>query len=60
MLSETGPSETGLDETGLDEIAKAHAILAVIEDRHRRELGDDTYRVFKSALRAIADGRRER
>lgn len=54
------PSETGLDEIGLDEIAKARAILAVIEDRHRRELGDDTYRVFKSALTAIADGRRER
>ncbi|MEU0462978.1 hypothetical protein ABZ215_03120 [Amycolatopsis sp. NPDC006131] len=55
MSSETGPSETGLDE-----IAGARAILADIEDRHRRELGDDTYRVFKSALTAIADGRRER
>jgi DNA-binding MarR family transcriptional regulator len=39
--------------TGLDEISKARAILGGIEQRHRRELGDDAYQAFKKALEQI-------
>ncbi|CNE72587.1 MarR family transcriptional regulator [Mycobacterium tuberculosis] len=41
-------------ERGLDEIAKARAILAGIEDRHRRTLGDAAYTAFKDAFQRIA------
>lgn len=40
-------------EAGLDEISTARAILADIERRHRRDLGDETYQVFKAALEQI-------
>lgn len=49
-------------ERGLDEMAKARAIIAGIEDRHRRALGEERYAVFKDAFREIArdrSGRRE-
>ncbi|MFD0886621.1 MarR family winged helix-turn-helix transcriptional regulator [Streptosporangium algeriense] len=45
-------------ETGLDEIDKARAILAQIERRHRRQLGDDDYRTFKATLERIARSQR--
>ncbi|WP_235037328.1 MarR family winged helix-turn-helix transcriptional regulator [Actinomadura sp. K4S16] len=45
-------------ERGLDEIAKARAILAGIEDRHRRALGDERYAVFKDAFHEIARSQR--
>ncbi|MER7211582.1 MarR family transcriptional regulator [Streptosporangium sp. NPDC000239] len=45
-------------ETGLDEIDKARAILARIERRHRQELGDDDYRIFKAALGHITRSQR--
>ncbi|WP_245667055.1 MarR family winged helix-turn-helix transcriptional regulator [Actinomadura latina] len=41
-------------EHGLDEIAKARAILAAIEDRHRRALGDEHYTAFKDAFQQVA------
>ena len=41
-------------ESGLDEIGKARAVLALIERRHRQEVGDDAYRVFRTALERIA------
>ncbi|MFA1544291.1 MarR family winged helix-turn-helix transcriptional regulator [Actinomadura monticuli] len=41
-------------ERGLDEIAKARAILAAAEERHRRALGDETYTVFKDAFERVA------
>ncbi len=40
-------------EHGLDEIAKARAILADIEDRHRRALGDAEFTAFKDAFQRI-------
>lgn len=40
-------------EHGLDEIAKARAILADIEDRHRRALGDAAFTAFKDAFQRI-------
>ncbi|MFG1852518.1 MarR family winged helix-turn-helix transcriptional regulator [Actinomadura geliboluensis] len=40
-------------EHGLDEIAKARAILADIEDRHRRALGDAAFSAFKDAFQRI-------
>jgi DNA-binding MarR family transcriptional regulator len=40
-------------EHGLDEIAKARAILAAIEDRHRRTLGGEPYTAFKDAFQRI-------
>ncbi|WP_067168679.1 MarR family winged helix-turn-helix transcriptional regulator [Microtetraspora niveoalba] len=43
---------------GLDEVAKARAILADIEERHRRELGEDAYRAFTSALHRVAKAQR--
>ncbi|MES9604898.1 MarR family transcriptional regulator [Actinomadura sp. NPDC000929] len=45
---------------GLDEIAKARAILASIEDRHRRALGDERFTVFRDALAEIARSQRDR
>ncbi len=45
-------------ESGLDEIDKARAILALIEQRHRLELGDDAYRTFKTALERVARAQR--
>ncbi|MEU8122312.1 MarR family transcriptional regulator [Spirillospora sp. NPDC049024] len=45
-------------ERGLDEIAKARAILAGIEDRHRRALGAERYTVFKDAFHEIARSQR--
>lgn len=45
-------------ERGLDEIAKARAILAGIEDRHRRALGNERYTVFKDAFHEIARSQR--
>lgn len=44
---------------GLDEIAKARAILASIEDRHRRALGDERFTVFRDALAEIARSQRD-
>lgn len=38
---------------GLDEIAKARAILAAIEDRHRRTLGGERYTAFKDAFQQV-------
>ncbi len=35
-------------EHGLDEIAKARAILAAIEDRHRQTLGNEHYTAFRT------------
>ncbi|XRQ14059.1 MarR family winged helix-turn-helix transcriptional regulator [Actinomadura welshii] len=40
-------------ERGLDEIAKARAILAGIERRHRRALGDERFDAFKDAFQEI-------
>ncbi|GII03324.1 MarR family winged helix-turn-helix transcriptional regulator [Planobispora takensis] len=40
-------------EHGIDEIAKAHAILAAIERRHRRALGEDAYAAFKNAFQEV-------
>ncbi|WP_245868265.1 MarR family winged helix-turn-helix transcriptional regulator [Actinomadura meyerae] len=40
-------------ERGLDEIAKARAILAGIEDRHRRALGDAAFTAFKDAFQRV-------
>ncbi|MGW5415739.1 MarR family winged helix-turn-helix transcriptional regulator [Actinomadura geliboluensis] len=40
-------------EHGLDEIAKARAILADIEVRHRRALGDAAFSAFKDAFQRI-------
>ncbi|NVI91803.1 MarR family transcriptional regulator [Actinomadura sp. BRA 177] len=40
-------------EHGLDEIAKARAILAAIEDRHRQTLGNEHYTAFKDAFERI-------
>ncbi|MFF4240255.1 MarR family winged helix-turn-helix transcriptional regulator [Actinomadura geliboluensis] len=40
-------------EHGLDEIVKARAILADIEDRHRRALGDAAFTAFKDAFQRI-------
>ena len=40
-------------EHGLDEIAKARAILADIEDRHRRALGDAAFTPYKHAFQRI-------
>lgn len=37
-------------ERGLDEIAKARAILAAIERRHRENLGEERYVAFKDAF----------
>ncbi|WP_239114654.1 MarR family winged helix-turn-helix transcriptional regulator [Planotetraspora kaengkrachanensis] len=45
-------------ETGLDEIGKGRAILAQIEQRHRGDLGDETYLVFKDALKHITGSQR--
>ncbi|RBM16614.1 MarR family transcriptional regulator [Prauserella sp. PE36] len=45
-------------EAGVDEVAKARAILAAIEQRHREELGDETYRTFKTALEHITHSQR--
>jgi DNA-binding MarR family transcriptional regulator len=45
-------------ESGLDEISKARAILARIEQRHRQELGDGTYRTFQTALEHITRSQR--
>ncbi|GAA2460089.1 winged helix DNA-binding protein [Actinomadura vinacea] len=45
-------------EHGLDEIAKARATLARIEQRHREDLGEDTYRAFKTALAHITRSQR--
>jgi DNA-binding MarR family transcriptional regulator len=39
--------------SGRDEIAKARAILGDIERRHRRQLGDEVYRGFRSALEQV-------
>ncbi|GIH95488.1 MarR family winged helix-turn-helix transcriptional regulator [Planobispora siamensis] len=41
-------------EHGIDEIAKAHAILAGIERRHRRALGEEAYAAFKNAFQEVA------
>jgi DNA-binding MarR family transcriptional regulator len=45
-------------ESGLDEIGKARAILARIEERHRQELGSDTYRTLKTALEHLTRSQR--
>jgi DNA-binding MarR family transcriptional regulator len=47
-------------ERGLDEIAKARAILADIEDRHRRTLGDERFAAFKDAFQEITGDRTAR
>lgn len=45
-------------EHGLDEIAKARAILAAIERRHRESLGEERFAVFKDAFQEIARSQR--
>ncbi|MFI0407358.1 MarR family winged helix-turn-helix transcriptional regulator [Actinomadura sp. 3N508] len=45
-------------EHGLDEIAKARAILAAIERRHREELGEERFTAFKDAFQEVARGQR--
>lgn len=45
-------------EHGLDEIAKARAILADIEQRHRQTLGEERFGAFKDALQEIARNQR--
>ncbi|RFS82888.1 MarR family transcriptional regulator [Actinomadura spongiicola] len=45
-------------EHGLDEIAKARAILASIERRHRESLGDARFDVFKAAFQEVVRGQR--
>jgi DNA-binding MarR family transcriptional regulator len=40
-------------EHGIDEITKARAILAAIERRHRRALGERAYADFKNALEQV-------
>ncbi|TDC45023.1 MarR family transcriptional regulator [Actinomadura sp. KC345] len=41
-------------EHGLDEIAKARAILAGIERRHRRAMGEERFDAFKEAFQEVA------
>ncbi|MGP4028299.1 MarR family winged helix-turn-helix transcriptional regulator [Actinomadura sp. 3N407] len=43
---------------GLDEVAKARAILADIEQRHRHALGEERYDAFKDAFREVACNQR--
>jgi DNA-binding MarR family transcriptional regulator len=45
-------------ERGLDEIAKARAILAGIERRHRDALGADSYAAFKDAFQRVTADQR--
>ncbi|MGH3243556.1 MAG: MarR family winged helix-turn-helix transcriptional regulator [Spirillospora sp.] len=45
-------------ERGLDEIARARAILASIERRHREELGDERFTAFKDAFQEVARSQR--
>ncbi|RKS69119.1 MarR family transcriptional regulator [Actinomadura pelletieri DSM 43383] len=45
-------------EHGLDEIAKARAILADIERRHRENLGDERFDVFRAAFQEVVQGQR--
>jgi DNA-binding MarR family transcriptional regulator len=45
-------------EAGMDEIGKARAILAAMEQRHRQELGEKTYGIFKTALERICCSQR--
>lgn len=45
-------------EFGLDEVRRARAILATIEQRHRRELGAERYRAFKTALERLTHAQR--
>ncbi|MEU8802221.1 MarR family transcriptional regulator [Spirillospora sp. NPDC048819] len=47
-------------EHGLDEVAKARAILADIEQRHRRTLGEERFDAFKDAFREVARNQRAR
>ncbi|WP_207946602.1 MarR family transcriptional regulator [Actinomadura sp. 7K507] len=47
-------------EQGLDEVAKARAILAGIEERHRRTMGEERFDAFKDALQEIARDQRAR
>jgi DNA-binding MarR family transcriptional regulator len=45
-------------ERGLDEVAKARAILAGIEHRHRDALGPDAYAAFKDTFQRITAAQR--
>ncbi|GAA4241693.1 winged helix DNA-binding protein [Actinomadura meridiana] len=45
-------------EHGLDEIAKARAILADIERRHRRHLGDERFAAFRETFQEIVRDQR--
>ncbi|MFG2091922.1 MULTISPECIES: MarR family winged helix-turn-helix transcriptional regulator [unclassified Spirillospora] len=47
-------------ERGLDEVAKARAILADIEQRHRRTLGEERFDAFKDAFQEVARNQRTR
>ncbi|WP_248960703.1 MarR family winged helix-turn-helix transcriptional regulator [Sphaerisporangium perillae] len=45
---------------GLDEMARSDAIMAAIEHRHARALGEDVYAVFKQAFRQVTELQRAR
>ncbi|GAA3444290.1 hypothetical protein Pve01_25880 [Planomonospora venezuelensis] len=45
-------------EHGMDEIAKARAILAAIEHRHRQALGSDAYTAFKDTFQRVVEHQR--
>jgi DNA-binding MarR family transcriptional regulator len=45
-------------ERGLDEIARARAILAGIEERHRRKAGDERFAAFRETFEEIVRDQR--